>query len=48
MYSFDVYDTIVTRKVMHPQAIFTVMQHKLLEDKKSGVFHLEIFLTLRQ
>ncbi len=44
MYSFDVYDTIVTRKVMHPQAIFTVMQHKLLEGQKEwGIPFRDIF-----
>ena len=34
LYSFDIFDTIITRKTATPSGIFLIMQEKLLNDKK--------------
>lgn len=44
MYSFDVYDTIITRKVIHPQAIFEIMKYKMLQKQEQFNFFMEYIL----
>lgn len=44
MYSFDVYDTVITRRVMHPQAIFLCMRHKMLLHRTDFDLSMECIL----
>lgn len=44
MYSFGVYDTVITRSVMHPQAIFLCMRHKMLLHREDFDFSMEYIL----
>lgn len=42
LYSFDIFDTIITRKVAQPKGIFALMQHKLLFDENYKDFPQDI------
>jgi len=42
LYSFDIFDTIITRKVAQPRGIFALMQHKLLFDAEYKDFPQDI------
>lgn len=41
MYSFDVFDTLITRSTATPEGIFLLMQRYLEEDMRGGVFSAE-------
>lgn len=51
LYSFDIFDTLITRKVATPSGIFLTMQEKLISDSRFEDIPLYIkenFYTLRQ
>lgn len=51
LYSFDIFDTLITRKTATPTGVFLIMQEKLLIDKSYEDIPLyvrENFYTLRQ
>ena len=42
LYSFDIFDTLITRKTATPQGIFAIMQEILLRDNKYSIIPLYI------
>ena len=47
LYSFDIFDTLVTRRTAEPEGIFTVMQHKLKDYKNISDFLKNNFYRIR-
>ena len=49
LYTFDIFDTLITRKVAVPKGIFDIMQERLRKDERYREFHFvhHEFATLR-
>ena len=48
MYSFDVFDTLITRSTVEPIGIFILMQKIVQETTEYETFFAENFLELRK
>ena len=42
LYSFDIFDTVITRKVAQPRGIFAIMQYELCNNEKFKDFPQEV------
>ena len=48
IYSFDIFDTLVTRRVATPAGIFAIMQEQLKKEKNIPVFLQQNFFRIRK